>query len=482
GVSEDINLDIGKVILTGSLSKEDKNRMMDVLLPYSDNLMNLVKEQKNEELIQVDMQIVEINVSLEKTLGILWGTSSGGSSSTGGTNSGQINLNYSETIPGGDKFKDLFKVGNFTRGSSLEATVNALVQEGKARLISKPRLVVVSGKPASFLVGGEIPIQSTTVSTTGSTLTNNTTYAEYGVNLSVTPTIKDGKIDVLLNVDIRDVDSATPISSSGGNVAFVTRTASTDLLLDNRQTIALAGLIKYEDSVTMTEVPFLSKLPLLGGFFRNRSEPADSNTEMIIILTPTVLTDKKYEHKQLVMPTPEERSYWNEIDAMYEHEPIVSNWPPSVQQAKPSSAEMPSFAPSFPLAPQYTGNSTTVNPLMIPPVDTVGLPATAAYARMVQEKISRAILSPQVLKGTMGGTVKLKLHILKDGSLDSEEVVQSSGNNTLDSDAMRAAKTAAPFAAFTPEMDQQDLEFTVPIIFNRLIPGNQPAEKIIASH
>ncbi|MDE2009526.1 MAG: TonB family protein [Candidatus Omnitrophica bacterium] len=478
GVSEDINLDIGKVVLTGSLSEDNKNRMADVLTPYSDNLLNLVEKEKNNELIQVDMQIVEINVTLERELGISWGTSSSGTTgSTGTSNSGQVNLNYGETLPTGDKFKDLFKIGHFMRTTSLEATVNALVKEGKARLISKPRLVVESGKPASFLVGGEIPIQSTTVSTTGSTLTNNTTYAQYGVNLSVTPTIQDGKIDVQLNVDIRDVDSATPISSNGGNVAFVTRTASTDLLMDNKQTIALAGLIKYEDSVNETDVPFLSKIPLLGGLFRNKSEPADANTEMVIILTPTVLTQTKYAQKELVMPTSEERSSWNEIVSRYEHAPIVSDWPAKPAPTAPS--ENPeTYSPSFPLAPQYTAAYSAPAPL---PVENLkGLPAATAYARMVQEKISRTLIYPRPVGGAeLGGTVKLKLHILKDGSLDSIDVAQSSGSNVLDQDAMQAAKSAAPFAAFSPGMDQRELEFTVPIVFNP--DGQSPAEKGFAS-
>ena len=71
GVSLEENLDIGKVVISGELSKEDKNRLEDILQPYSDNLMILVKEEKSEELVQVDMQIVEISTSMEKNLGIL---------------------------------------------------------------------------------------------------------------------------------------------------------------------------------------------------------------------------------------------------------------------------------------------------------------------------------------------------------------------------------------------------------------------------
>ena len=93
GASLEENFDIGKVVISGDLSKDDKNRMEDILQPYSDNLLDLVKEEKSEDLIQVDMQIVEISTTLEKNLGIEWGNTGGGSSasststpSTTGTN------------------------------------------------------------------------------------------------------------------------------------------------------------------------------------------------------------------------------------------------------------------------------------------------------------------------------------------------------------------------------------------------------------
>jgi pilus assembly protein CpaC len=472
GVALEINSDISKVVLTGELSKDSKNRLTDLLDPYSDDLLNLVQEKKDKDLIQVDMQIVEINTSLEKDLGVLWGNptsaftpnSTSSQQSPGSTSS--VSIPITETLPTQNgNIGDVFKIGNFYRAASLQATINTLVQEGKARLISKPRLVVENGKQASFLVGGEIPIESTTASSgTGGTLTQNTTYTQYGVNLSVTPTMQDGKIDVLLNVDIRDVDNSTPISSSSGsgnNVAFVTRTASTDLMMDNKQTIVLAGLIKYEDSVQINRFPFLSNIPVLGALFRNRSEPADTNTEMVIILTPAVLTDKKFEEKQIVMPTPDEKASWKEIDSRYPHEPIPSSgWPPVKVDV-----------PALPLA-------TVSNDVPVSPMDAV-----TAYARLVQEKISKAITYPQSLGAeTPAGTVKLKLHILKDGSLDSAEVMQSSGSTVLDQYAMQAAKTAAPYNAFTADMEQPDLIFTIPIVYNKAISSAQaPAEKTIAS-
>jgi len=472
GVLFEENLDIGKLVLTGDLIKEDLHRLDDVLEPYSDNLLNLVKEEKSEDLIEVDMQVVEISTTLEKNLGLLWGNTTSASSgvpasgatptvvgtNSSGTNSGAVALNYQENPPTvGTKFKDLFKIGSFTRQSTFIATVNALLQEGKARLISKPRLVVVSGKQASFLVGGEIPQENTTTNSTGGAIGTSTTYSQYGVNMTVTPTVRKGKIDVVLNLDIRDVDNSSSFSTNQ-NPAFITRTASTDLLMDNKQTIVMAGFIKYQDSVTLTEVPFLSKIPVVGALFRNRDTPADSNTEMVIILTPIILTEKKIAQRQLVMPTPEEREADAEVNAKYEHEPL------SIRSDLPADL----------------GNATNNMESALPMI----LPDITSYARMVQEKISNALSYPQDIKGkALEGTVKLKVHILKSGSLGAEEVVVSSGNPVLDQEAMHAAKAAAPYDAFMPGMQENELIFTVPIVYNKFASkGKSPSEKVIAAY
>jgi len=458
GVTLEENMDEGKVVVEGTLSKDDKNRMDDILQPYSDNLLNLAKVEKSEDLIQVDMQVVEISTTLEQDLGIQWMNAQGSNQSTatttGTSTTTGLALPYTETPPSTNgKIGDFFKIGNFNRTFQLQATVNALLQEGKAKLISKPRLVAVSGKQASFLVGGEIPVNNTTTSASGGSTQSSTTYTQYGVNMTVTPTLREGKIDVVLNVDIRDVDNSSSFSGSTGNtVAFITRTASTDLLMDNKQTIVLAGLIKYSESETLSEVPFLSKVPILGALFRNRNIPGDANTEMVIILTPTVLTDRKIAKNQLVMPTPSERDAYKTFDAKYEHEPLPE-WP------------VPKAIPITPQGPE-------------------SIEAMTSYARMVQVKISKVISYPQMAnKGSLQGTVKLKLHILKDGSLDSEEVIDSSGSDILDQDALHAAKTAAPYDAFTTGINQDDLIFTIPIVYNKLILGAQgPAEKVIASY
>ncbi len=433
GITLDESSDEGKVVASGTLSAEDKTELDKDLEPYGDSVLNLVKVAVNEDLVQVDMQITELNTTMTQNLGVEWGTTNG-----------DLALKYPETLPATNgKPEDFFKIGDFNRTSSLQATINAIVAHGKGRVLSKPRLVVLSGKEASFLVGGEIPIKSTSLSATGGVSTENVTFKQYGVNLTITPTVRNGKIDVLLNVEISDPIGGT---SSGSDTAFTTRTAQTNLFLDNGQTIVLAGLIKHNDGENVKEVPFLGRIPIVGLLFRSRNSDPNSDTELVIILTPTILKDKKFADKQVVMPTAGERGLDKEIMGRYEQEPLR-------------------VGPNKPMT-----TTVTPTPVMNPPMPAAAMPGIISqpYAQMIQAKISNAISYPyEALQNNWQGTVKLKLRILRDGTLATSAVSESSGHDVFDQDALNTAKIVAPYPAFPGDMAGEDLMVVVPIVYSQ---------------
>src|SRR5262249_38085026 len=162
---------------------------------------------------------------LTKAMGIKW---------TAGGSSDGILLNYPETLPADldGSVSDFFKIGDFKRTSALNATVEALISEGKARVLAQPKLVVKSGEEASFLVGGEIPITTTTTTAAGTN--QNVEFKEYGVGVTLNPTVKQDKIDIKFNLEISNPD---PTQGSNGNTAFTTTSSNTRLLLNNGQTI-----------------------------------------------------------------------------------------------------------------------------------------------------------------------------------------------------------------------------------------------------
>ena len=400
GVVVKANTEEGKVIVSGQ-ARDDKNDAVKKLLePFSERIINFIQKQKEEKLVQIDVQVTELNTTLTKELGVDWGNGS---------------YAYTENYVATDThiprqngtLKDLFKIGDFSRTAALTATVNALIQQGRAKILSKPRLVVVSGKEATFLVGGQIPIKQTTTSASGGAQTQNTTFKDYGVNMAITPTIDDNRtINVLLNVSISDIDASKP---AGTDIAFLTRSAQTQLVMEDHQTIVLAGMIKRSTNQMTNRVPYLSKIPVLGMFFRyTHTNPANEETEVVISITSTILQ-------------PEKRKQTN---------------------AGVAAAAQP--------APEKSA------PTMFD-----------AYAVSVQAKIGSAIAYPfEAQEKGWEGVVKLALVIQKDGTLKSVSVKDSSGHDVFDQDAVNTAQILSPYAAFPLGMDDQEVSLNIPIIYS----------------
>ncbi|MCK5082680.1 MAG: pilus assembly protein N-terminal domain-containing protein, partial [Candidatus Omnitrophica bacterium] len=126
----------GKVVLTGGIPEDKRFRYDEVIMSFGEDTMNLVEDEVIEDLVQVDMQITELTTTLTESLGIDW--------STGGVSG--LAPQYQEDVPEFDgSMGDYFKIGDFTRAGQLVAAINALVTEGKGRVLSKPKIVVISG-------------------------------------------------------------------------------------------------------------------------------------------------------------------------------------------------------------------------------------------------------------------------------------------------------------------------------------------------
>ena len=407
-VTLEANKQEGKVVMSGDIPEYKEDLFELVVDEFYDDVIDLVSEETIEDLIQIDMQITELNTTLSKSLGIEW--------TTGGRSG--ISPNYVETPwPTDGHIRDFFKIGEFNRSGELIAAVNALITEGKARVLSKPKLVVVSGEEASFLVGGEVPIRTTTFSETGSSQ-ENVEFKEFGINLTITPTIKKEKIDIIMNLEVSEIDASTA-SSISEDVAFSTRSASTHLYLEDAQPIVLAGMIRHAESKTLSKIPFVGDIPILGLLFRNKTNPVPTtDQELVIALTPRILNQRS-SSKNLLKNKAETKSRQK--------------------------------GTRFEKVPHYMG---------IPREMT-------SYVRRVQEKILQSVEYPSVArKRGWEGTVKVGMLILDDGTLAFALVKESSGHDIFDKLAVDAARDLAPFGAFPDGIDLKELSITLPIVYS----------------
>jgi len=411
------NAQEGKVVISGEITDRKRDLFDQIVEQFEEDMINLVVDEKIEDLVQIDMQITDLNTTLQKSLGIDW--------ATGGT--AGINPTYEESVRSAAKvdghISDFFQIGHFRRTGQLIAQVNALITEGKGRVLSKPKLVVISGEEASFLVGGEVPIRTTTFSDTGSSQ-ENVEFKEFGISMTITPTIINNRIDIVMNLEVSELDASTA-SSVSEDVAFSTRSASTHLYLDDGQTIILAGLIRNSESLSETRIPYISKIPVLGLLFRSKSNPvADKDEELVIALTPHILTQRGN--------TREEVSKGNRQAT-----------PQQMLRSRKFSYQKP--------APYYMGV----------PKEMTG------YVHDVQQKISQAISYPSEAKQYgWEGTVKVGMLILNDGTLAFALVKESSGRDVFDEVAISTTKQLAPYMAFPSDTDLQELSMTIPIVYS----------------
>ncbi len=182
---------------------------------------------------------------------------------------------------------------------SLDAEIN----DGRAKILAEPNIVAISGQEASFLAGGKIYIpvpQSTGFGAATITLQEE----EYGVGLKFLPTVLEGgKINLRVTPEVSELSSTGTTFGTGTSLSVIptitTRRASTTVQLNDGQSFAIGGLIKNDVTEAVKAFPVLGELPVLGALFRS-SEFQNNRTELVFVITPHLV---KPSSQTLPLPT-----------------------------------------------------------------------------------------------------------------------------------------------------------------------------------
>jgi len=171
---------------------------------------------------------------------------------------------------------------NASMSTALNLEVTALEAEGRGKIVSSPRVVTADKVKATIEQGTEIPYQQATAS--GAT---SVSFRKATLKLEVTPQITpEGAIflDVRVNKDSRGQDTAA-------GPAIDTKNVQTQVLVDNGGTVVLGGIYEQLERTTVTRVPLLGDLPVVGSLFRNTQRVSD-RSELLIFITPRVVSER----------------------------------------------------------------------------------------------------------------------------------------------------------------------------------------------
>jgi general secretion pathway protein D len=306
---------------------EENNQLLVMATPGEwDSILAAIRRLDIPQLqVQLEVKILEITLTGNLQFGLQWylagliGTGDG---------SAQANGNYNYTYPpGSNNIPDFTGNSHDRHRASLGATgnsgptsnggffysflnknfevaINALQQDGQARTLSAPSLVVMNNQEAQINVGTQIPVVqtyynglSTNTTVTGANgavgssayggTTGSVQYLNTGVVLDVRPRVNPGG---LVYLEVQQEVSNPEAAPAGTNPPIDQRQLSTQVAVQSGRTVLLGGLIRDISTVSNTGLPWISNIPILGRLFGNTSQ-GTNRTELIVLITPQVINN-----------------------------------------------------------------------------------------------------------------------------------------------------------------------------------------------
>ncbi|HJV35016.1 type II and III secretion system protein family protein [Geomonas sp.] len=299
------------VLLTGTVANEvTAKKAEEIAKAYSAKVVNhITVNQPLQVLLQV--KVAQVDKTALKNLGISFfvkgNTAEGFSNLIGaplsatttkssilstltGTTSSSVTgaPGINGTGPsglGGFNPLDTFQAGVSYFPAGIAAVLQALTTKGLAKLLAEPNLLVKSGLEGDFLAGSEIPYSVLTNS--GGSSTPSIIYKTVGVKLRFKPEVQDNGL-INLKIDPAEVSSIAGTLAVNGYPIIDTRDVRTSVELRDGESLVLAGLLQEEKIKTMSKIPLMGDIPILGALFRSTSDQIKS-TELIFVITPRLV-------------------------------------------------------------------------------------------------------------------------------------------------------------------------------------------------
>ena len=274
------NPDVNALILYGTQSEYERAK----------NLLSMLDVELKQ--VSVEAKILAIDKNASKNLGVEWFWSAFPQYPEQNIESRSYGGVYRERTTYERNFNDstgygILRFGKGPEGYPFEfyygARINALVTDGKAKILSRPNVTTIQGHEAVINVGSSVPVPK--VSSTNTSTTTEIEYRDAGIILKYTPRINaDGTITATIHTEVSTPQYVEDLKA----YRFNTRSADTIVTLKDGEPMVIGGLIGAEEEKSVSKIPFLGDLPILGALFRNHRK-STTESELMIFLTARIL-------------------------------------------------------------------------------------------------------------------------------------------------------------------------------------------------
>lgn len=279
------------LMLSGDVSRaSDADQIRRLALQYVSDEKLLFDRTRLISPNQVNLQVrvAEVSREVTKRIGFNWNISD----VIGGLAIGLVTAN-----PAAAAIPNALSLSRTNGSFSLDATIDALEENGLITILAEPNLTALSGEEATFLAGGEFPIL---VPSGNGDVTVE--FKEYGVSLSFTPTVMDrNRISLQVAPEVSQLSQAGAVEVSGYSIpSLTTRRTSTRVELGSGQSMAIAGFLRRGSQQDLDKLPGIGDLPVLGALFNSDSFQREE-TELVIMVTPYVV--QPVDSQRIALPT-----------------------------------------------------------------------------------------------------------------------------------------------------------------------------------
>jgi len=290
----------GRVLLSGTASSAAvADQIGKMAAPFSKDIVNSIRLAPPPPQKQVMLKVRFAQVDRSKLTAFGINLFSTGAANTLGSVSTQ-QFAQPQLVTSGDGgggkgvrtgtigLSDLLNIFLFSPDIDLGITIRDLQQRSVLQILAEPNLLAVSGEPAKFLAGGELPYP--VLSGALGQQTVSVQFKPFGVKLEFTGTIEgDGTIRLKVFPEVSSLDYTNAITISGFVLpAIATRHAETVVQLRDGQSFGIAGLLDQRTTAQFDKVPGIGDIPVLGQLFRSKSVNT-LNSELLVIVTPTIV-------------------------------------------------------------------------------------------------------------------------------------------------------------------------------------------------
>jgi pilus assembly protein CpaC len=276
----------GSVVLSGSVTDPKTSAQVQSVVEAAGfkTVNMLASPVKNMAQVQLQVRVAEVSRNRLKDLGTSYAYQGGVGRSGVYANSGSGPSALTNATSGVLSGTLSSALNLFVMGGNTLSMIHALQTQGALRELAEPNLIAMDGEQASFLAGGEFPVPIVQGGSDKTTVT--IVFKEYGVRLNFKPTIIDeDHIRLELEPEVSTIDFANGVKFDGFLIpALKTRRAKTGVELRDGQSFALAGLLDNSETRSLSKVPVLGDVPVLGALFKSKSYQKNE-TELMFIVT-----------------------------------------------------------------------------------------------------------------------------------------------------------------------------------------------------